>query len=75
MILLLAVQANSNIYLQKSIRVFIMLMWESYQLEIVKKIFLPYCIYMSIIMWIGSYHLGTFLDDLDDDLHENEIFH
>jgi hypothetical protein len=69
--MLLASQANSKIYIQKSVRVFINLIWQNYQFEIVKKVFLPYCIYMSIIMWIGSYHLGRFLDLLDsNDDHE-----
>ena len=64
--MLLASQANSKILIQKSVRVYIQLMWQLYQIQIVKWIFLPYCVYMCLIMYIGAFHIGTFLDVLED---------
>ena len=72
-ILLLAREADSKILIQKSVRVFIELMWQLYQIEIVKWIFLPFCAYMCIIMYIGAFHLGTFLDTLEDHNNHEEI--
>jgi hypothetical protein len=64
-IMLLAYEARSKIYIQKSVRVFIKLIWDLYQSQIVKKIFIPYLIYMMIMMHLSTYWLGKFLDDLD----------
>lgn len=64
-ILLLTYKARSKIYIQKSVRVFVKLIWELYQPQIVKKIFMPYLFYMMIIMYLSVYHLGGFLEHLD----------
>ena len=64
-IMLLANNARSKIYIQKSVRVFISLIWERYQKEIVKKIFIPYCVNMMIILYLISYQVGELLDSLD----------
>ena len=63
--MLLTYKARSKIYIQKSVRVFVKLIWELYQPQIVRKIFLPYLFYMMIIMYLSVYHLGGFLEHLD----------
>jgi hypothetical protein len=40
-------------------------MWQYYQPEIIKKIFLPYVLYMSCMIWLASMGVGEYLDTLE----------
>ena len=54
MIEVLSEHASPELLVQKSLRVFIQLMWEQYQPAIVYNVFIPYMIYMIILV-----HLAT----------------
>lgn len=61
-IMLLAQCEQSEIFLQKSIRVFVEIIWEQYQPAIIKAIFLPYCVYLLLLVSLTSKYAGEFLD-------------
>ena len=52
LIALLANDANSAVLTQRTISIFISLMWEHYQIAIIKKVFIPYLVYLLIICYL-----------------------
>lgn len=60
--MLLAQCESPDIFLQKSIRVFVEIIWEQYQPAIIKSIFTPYCLYLVLLVLLTSKYAGEFLD-------------
>lgn len=56
---------ENKLFKQESIKSFIKLMWSYYQPAIIRKIFLPYCIYMTIMILLASKGVGEYLDTLE----------
>ena len=64
---LLTSQENTKMFIQKSIRIFIDLMWEVYQPVIVKWVFIPYLVYLFAFVFLCSSIAGNYLKLLDPD--------
>lgn len=71
MINILADNADSNVLVQKSVRVFINLIWTEFQPKIIRRIFVPYIIYLLAFMQLSSNIAGDILDEVDE--HYEEI--
>ena len=65
---MLADSGNSSLYIQKSIRVFIKIMWQHYQRKMVHLIFMPYVVYFMMFTLLCSEYAGEFLDDNNIDM-------
>ena len=66
LIRLLAGLKSNTVFTKKSIKMFIDFMWNEYfWIAIVKKVFIPYVIYLILIInvcfWIGAIHLLHFM--------------
>jgi hypothetical protein len=66
MIKLLSSQERTQLFITRSVRVFIELMWAEYQPAIVKKVFYPFCLYLLVLVFLSSYVGGDMLDILID---------
>lgn len=68
---LLAENGDTSYLTQKCIRVFVHIMWEHYQKAIIKFIFIPYILYLSLLSYLGSVQIGSivngFYRDKDDE--------
>jgi hypothetical protein len=58
---LLTQQDNTKMFVQKSIRVFIELLWEHYQPAIVRKVFFKYIFYLILVIGLSSQIAGAYL--------------
>ena len=68
LIKLLANKSDSKMLATKSIRSFIMLMWNKYyQQAIIRTIFLKFVIWMFIYILLATYFAGTFIDKISLD--------
>ena len=54
MIKLLNDQDNAKLYVQKTVKVFIDLIWERYSKEIQRKIFYPYIVYLFTFVLLST---------------------
>lgn len=66
MINLLANHADTKLLVQKSVRVFISLIWDEYHPKIVRRIFIPYLIYLCIFLRLTSFYSIQILDEIDN---------
>jgi hypothetical protein len=62
---LLTNQDNSQLYATKAIRIFIDMLWIKYQPQIIKKVFLPYMIYLVLFVFLCSKYAGEYLAILE----------
>ena len=58
---LLATEANNQTLVKQSIKTFVDLMWSYYQPAIIKRIFMPYIIYLFIISQLAGRIVGQFI--------------
>lgn len=58
---LLATEANNLVLVTKSIKTFVDLMWKYYQPVIIRRIFLPYLIYLFIVVQLCSRLVAPFI--------------
>ena len=61
LLLLLNKQEDGELFVQKSIKIFIELVWEKYQTVIIYRIFLPYLFYLSFFVYLASSVAGSYL--------------
>ena len=66
LILMLKEFSDKQLYISKSFKMFINFMWEVYQPEILKKVFIPFVVYMISFCFMASVCTGDFLDDKTD---------
>ena len=61
---LLSESDNGALCEQKSVRIFIELMWDQFQPNIIKYVFLPYLFYLFSFILLSSIYAGNYLFDL-----------
>lgn len=72
MVQLLASEANNVTLTKKTIKVFIELMWDTYQPEIVRYMFVPYLCYLILISYVGGYCIPNYLQSFYISAKEKE---
>ena len=73
-ITMLCKQERLNLYIQKSIRVFIDFVWSRYQPAIFKHIFIPYLIYQIVFVYFCSGAAGNYLALKENDSNWNDNY-
>jgi len=53
-------KANSKVLTRKSIKAFVKLMWQEYQPAIIRKVFLPYLIYLQMMILLCARSMPNF---------------
>ena len=64
---ILADTTNERVLTKKSIRIFINFMWKYYQNAIIKKIFLPYVLYLLLLLILSGVTVRQYCEMFDDD--------
>lgn len=75
MINLLADKAQSKLFIQKSVRVFINFIWDQYQPLIITRVFLPYLLYLFCFIAMSTYWAIVMLDEIDKFEENPELVH